>query len=555
MKKLILLSTFAALIMPSISTAKNTGPIYIKDIATNKSNIKAKDESETLRILNLEDYIYLQEEEEELPDLIDQFVEYANSLGYENCEVVYNTTDTNETMYNELLTGKAQYDILCTSDYMIQKMVNDKLLYKLDSQDKKAIPHYFGEESSVSNLIAARLGNIETNDGSKLEDYTVGYMWGTLGILFNPTYKEFQKRGIDADTIIYDMQSWSGLWDSKYKNTLSIKDSVRDLYAVGVMYTYNEELEVAKKKYIQDGDMSAYNATIDDIFNRCSPEQINEVKGNLIDLKRNSFGLEVDSGKQDIVTGKIGMNIAWSGDACYSIYEASIPQEGEEEGFELLYSIPENGSNVWFDGWIIPNTARSIKQQELALLWLDFVSDPAFAVQNMAYTGYTSFIGGEDIASYVYDEYDVRAEMSEEELAEFNPDDYEEVDLTYFFGDNLPSESEFFDEDGNVIFYSDNYLPYYYEKEGELVHNISVGSGFFCQYPDVEAIARCGVMRDFGAANANIVKMWEDFKSDALPTWAIILFSVELVLIVGGAALFFINKRASLHLRKKRHQK
>ena len=105
------------------------------------------------------------------------------------------------------------------------------------------------------------------------------------------------------------------------------------------------------------------------------------------------FGLEVDSGKQDIVTGKIGINFAWSGDAVYSMEQAE-----EEKELELYYSIPNTGSNIWMDAWCMPKSdQRSQAQRELAELFLDFLSIPEYTAQNMSYTGYTPFTAGNEI--------------------------------------------------------------------------------------------------------------------------------------------------------------
>lgn len=575
--------------------------------------------SQVLRVLNMEDYIYEQDIEGgyDAKDLVEQFEDYARELGYNNVSVVYDTTDTNETLYSELQTGKAFYDVICPSDYMCQKLGTDDLLYKLTDEDKEMIPNYFGEESKASTRIKGTLDAIEfhnnkTDSDEVLGDYAVGYMWGTLGMLFNPTYKTFEKRDLEPETVIEDMQTWDSLWDSKYKNTFSIKDSMRDTYAVGILKTYEEEFQAAQDKYLEDDNLEAYAAAMDEIFNRCDQHAADEVKPVLNALKNNSFGLEVDSGKQDICTGKIGLNLAWSGDAVYSMDQAEDPEQVTNP-FELCYSVPEIGSNVWFDAWVIPNTKRSEAQKELALLFLDFICDPENVAQNMDYIGYTSFIGGDAVLELVRDWYDVRAsylEVTDEEdeeisypvcyrdgeevveidysdfLADPRPlneelfyvdgegeehlfldpmaeegeeaealkyndlaealEDYEEVDLTYFFDGTL---DEYEDED--MFFYSDCYLPY--ENE-DGTQNISVGRQFFCQYPSLETINRCAVMRDYGENNKIIMKMWEDFKSDSLPAWAVALFIVEGVGIVGGVAFYFISRKIKLDIRHKRRE-
>ncbi len=565
--------------------------------------------AQTLRLLNWEDYIYEQDISSgyTADDLVDQFVDYVkeNYPQYSNVRVVYDTTDTNETMYNELMTGKSEYDLICPSDYMIQRLLSQDLLEPLNMD---LIPNY---QNYASKRIKAQLDNIVahnnvTDTDESLSDYAVGYMWGTLGLLFNPSYKNFT---VDPDTAINDMQSWSVLWDETYKGTISIKDSMRDTYAAALMYTYDEELTDLRNQY-ESGELDSdtYNTLISEIFNRCDDETIQLVEDSLDSLKKNIFGLEVDSGKEDIVTGKIGINLAWSGDAVYSIDQAQDPEQVSNP-FELCYAIPKNGANIWFDGWVMPKIEnRSEEQYELAHLFLDFISDPYNAAQNMDYIGYTSFIAGDEILELVRDWYDIRTDLiwynqdydededdEEDEYYDyvyyldedgkevevdyddchfesesdpsFNPrlyaifsdgreagfigyynerliidDDIEEVDLTYFFKDTLREY-----EESDAIFYSDEYLPYE-DEHGE--GNICVGREFFTQYPSEETIIRCAVMQDYGSQNDAILKMWEDFKSDPLPTWAIVVFSVEIAAIIAVVIYYYARRHYNNKVRE-----
>ena len=573
--------------------------------ATSCSSKSSDSSAHTIRILNLEDYIYINDPESgyEEDDLVDQFEEYANELfGYDDVHVVYDTSDTNESEYNDLLTGRINYDLVCTSDYMLQKFVREDLVVPLD---KDALENY---NKYASKTIKQRLDEISIQKGDEtvyLEDYAVGYMWGTLGLLINPEFND-----LDFDTTISDAQSWDILWNEDYKNTASIKNSMRDTYAVALMHGYNEELEALKLKYQEDEDAEAYNAELSRIFNLTDEDTRKMVRGQLNELKDNIFGMEVDSGKQDIVTGKIGLNLAWSGDAVYSMDQAEDP-ELVSNPFELYYAVPENGSNVWFDGWAIPkNDKRSEETFELAMAFLDYLSDPEIAAKNMDYTGYTSFIGGDSILELVREWYDVREylvyveeedwasiyyidpETDEEveveygdchfeedndplyddvklyyyigedqhdlknedgEQAYYNDwlllDDYEEVDLTYFFEGTT---EEYAEED--MVFYSDCYLPFENEDGSQ---NISVGRQFFVQYPNEETILRCAVMADYGDENIKIVKLWEDFKSNPLPVWAVVVIIVEVALVAAAVTYYFLSKylKKQLRLRRKEEQK
>ena len=626
--------------------------------------------STTLRVLNMEDYIYVNDPDNgyDEDDLTDQFEQYIAddpvlSEKFGKVNVIYDTTDTNETLYSEMQTGKAHYDLICTSDYMIQKLVMYDLIEELDWDEVTndvAIPtyHEYGSDYIRGRLNDIKATRFKDQQELSLQKFAVGYMWGTLGILFNPDYKKFDS----ISETLYDMQDWATLWDSKYEGTISVKDSMRDTYAVGIMYTYQDELKKLLEEYKTTGDRVKYNEDLTEIFNRCEKEQVEEVKKSLMDLKDNIFGLEVDSGKQDIVTGKIGVNLAWSGDAVYSMDQAEDEKQVGSNIQTLTYSVPETGSNIWFDAWAMPNTERTEDQRALAHEFLNFLCNPFYAAKNMDYTGYTSFIAGDDILDLVRDWYDCRTdemyvtyedvdcdiyvtnnpqydddlllyddfistkhglrhedredeesplvptisddqplyffydENENEEIdagemlpveddegnpvlfggitivdeeafdytnipADFDYDDEElcyeyiqEVDLSYFFKRDNASPDDYGEED--MVFYGrGNYLPYCYQDEQEVWHhNTSVGRQFFVQFPDEETMTRCAIMKDYGPNNQYVMKMWEDFRSNSLPTWALVLFILEILLFTAGIAWWIYIKNIKKKLRQKRKE-
>ena len=587
-------------------------PVFTLGLSSCNATNEVVNNSCVLRILNWEDYIYEQDIDEgyDAPDMVDQFVTYVkeNYPQYSNVKVVYDTTDTNETMFNELQTGKSHYDLLCPSDYMIQKLLSQNLLEKMDRQKLPNYQRFVSEfmKQRLDTITAERKIDEENVVVEKLEDYVAGYMWGTLGLLFNPEFPAFVERGLTRDEVIEDLSSYSALWDNKYKSTISVKDSMRDTYAIGVLETYKDELQAARDLYLADPTnpsvVKTYNNKVSEIMNRCDSETISKVVDILGTLKENVYGLEVDSGKQDIVTKKIGINFAWSGDASYSIYQAH-DEEQVAEPFDLLYSVPELGSNIWFDGWVIPkDETRSQEQYDLAHLFIDFISTPDNAAQNTDYIGYTSFIGGDAIVDYVRDCYDNRTDyvyfdedylslyyldpitdeecevgydvfFKEEDLNSAydavalyyydendNPiyinetynerfvlqEDWEAVDLKYFFEGTL---DEYSVDNNDHIFYSDDYLPF---TNSDGSKNVSVGGHFFCALPNEDTMNRCAVMRDFGNNNGKILQMWENFKSDHLPLWATILFIAELAIGAGAVTYLLLNKVIKQSLRKKR---
>ena len=525
--------------------------------------------SQTLRLLNVEDYIYEKDPEDAgaAKNLVHQFEDYARDLGYKDVKVNYATTDTPESMFNELNISQHSYDLICPSDYMIQKLIVNDMIEPMHI-DEEHMPNYIKNASKAikGRLDAISAVNAKTNQECFLKDYAVGYMWGTLGILFDPEYA-----GREAEITIEDMQDWSVLWNPDYKGISSIKDSVRDTYAIGLLHALNDDFEEDGKTVEgfetlmnkhEDGtyDDETYNEKFSDLFNKCDNETLNKVRKSLTKLKGNVFGMEVDSGKQDIVTGKIGINFAWSGDAVYSMEQAE-----EEKELELYYSIPNTGSNIWMDAWCMPKSdQRSQAQRELAELFLDFLSIPEYTAQNMSYTGYTPFTAGNEILDLTREWYDYRYDEETEEFDDAIPSEEEiaekglqRVDLSYFFeGTITDDEGNVIDDPDSYVFYTDCYLPdAETDEQGNITGgNRAVGREFFCQFPDEYTLSRCAVMRDFGPQNEAVLKMWEKFKSDTLPVWAIVLFIGE---VAGGACLigyFFIGNRVKHNLRKKRKE-
>ena len=551
---------FSSLITPSaMKEASLAAPTRKADIGSG---------SQVLRLLNVEDYIYEKDPEDEgaAKNLVHQFEDYARDLGYTKVQVSYATTDTPESMFNELKISADNFDLICPSDYMIQKLIVNNMLEPMHI-DEAHMPNYFQNASSIKDrLDAISATNATTKEVCYLKDYAVGYMWGTLGILFDPEYG-----GRDAETTIKDMQDWSVLWNPDYKGISSIKDSVRDTYAIGLLNALNDDFEEngetvegfeTMMNKFEDGTYTAeeYNEKFSELFNRCDNATLEKVRKSLTKLKGNVFGMEVDSGKQDIVTGKIGVNFAWSGDAVYSMEQAE-----EEKELELYYSIPNTGSNLWMDAWCMPRSnQRSEAQRELAELFLDFLSIPEITAQNMDYTGYTPFTGGNEILDLTREWYDYRYDEETEEFDDAIPtaEEIEElglqkVDLSYFFkGTIVDDEGNIDDDENNYIFYTDCYLPEAEtDAEGNIIGgNRAVGREFFCQFPDEKTLARCAVMRDFGSQNDAVLKMWEKFKSDALPVWAIVLFVIEIAAGLALVGYFFVGNRIKHSLRKKRKE-
>ena len=390
----------------------------------------------TFRISNCEDYID--------EDLLDEFEEYYKEKTGVKIKVEYSTFGTLEELYTNIKRGD-KYDLVCPSDYMIEKMAREGMLKPLSLSETGVY------NTSVSPFIKSTLESVKWGENNEysLATYSAGYMWGTLGLVYNDA-KISNK---------LDMKSWSSLWDDKYEDKFTIKNSMRDTYFIGLAKHFKTEL-LAQKLLYSTGliTLDTYRANLSAYFNNSETSVINAVEQELQALKAKSWALEVDSGKNDIVLGNTDIYFAWSGDAVYAMDEA------EEDGVILNYEVPEEGSNLWLDGWCIPSTSSN---DDIANEFIEFISTPNAVKRNMDYIGYVSCIAGNEIFDYVVDTYGD------------SEGDYI-VDLTYFFGS------------GNYVVKTD-----------------TLGRQFSAQYPEKDVIDRCVLMNYFNdTANEKITTMW-----------------------------------------------
>lgn len=543
-----------------------------------------KGDTITLNVYNWEDYIAEDDTstEEEEDDLVKMFEDYCLEEYGQKVEVIYSTFDTNETMLAQIDLGKS-FDLVCPSDYTIQKMIAKDMVVPFDEANT---PNY---NKYVSPFVIDKIKEIEVKGEKNIvNQYARGYMWGTLGILYNNTFGMLPFKGISQQEMDEDMNSWPKLWNEKYQNLLAIKDSMRDTYVAGIFMTYNNDfttsdgvthdgLKTLKTKY-NNGviDADTYNTEVTRIFNMCDDETINAVEKDLKTLRENAFGFEVDSGKVDMAQGnKFAINLAWSGDAAWAMDMADkyndehYDEETEEyeEGFNptlLKYAIPETGANIWFDGWVMPKTI-SEKNKIWAERFVDFLSMPKNAAINMEFIGYTPVIAGDAILELVQSWYDIRFDEESEEMNDALLDDYDLVDM-----EDIPDltylEDGTYNQDIYNYAYSKDISYFFASGESNTLeeHDISEAtfyiSGdsylrqFDTQYPDSSLLPGLAVMADFGEQNQKIITMWEHVKNTALPLWAYILIIVAILLII-GLVIFRKVQVASVKKRRKERKK
>lgn len=441
------------------------------------------EEELVLRVYNWQEYINDGTDEDGQkvdPSVMELWEENYFSRTGQRVRVQYDTFETNETMLNTLRTGKTNYDLVCPSDYIIQKMLietqsgtDEKIM--LEKYDLSQMPNYTQNVSPYISSLFERYG---------WTDYAVCYMWGSVGLLYNP--EEVKEE---------DVRTWEILWNPDYKNVTTCKDTSRDAYVIGLLKVYADELRANRAAY-DSGEISGdeLQSRTHEIVNRVDDDSIAKVEAALKEMKNNIYGFEVDSGKGDIVTGKINANVAWSGDAVYAMDLAQ-----EEDDKYLNFVVPDEGSTVWFDGWVMPKGANTALAQD----FINFMCDPKIAAMNVDFIGYTSAIAGDEIFDLMLDWYD-------------DEDGEIDYDLTYFF-EGTVSEDRL--TDGRAIIRTN-------EKYRQLM----------AQYPDAQTTYRCGIMEDYGDQNEKVLSAWSKVKGTNLPVWIYILA----IAVIAAAAVVLI---------------
>lgn len=324
-----------------------------------------------LKVYNWADYI-----DEELLGEFEQW--YLEETG-EKVQIIYQTFDINETMLSKIELGHEDYDVVCPSDYIIERMLKNNLLLPLE-RDFGSTPDYIG---NISPYITEKFNQID-GKGKNANDYSVGYMWGTVGLIYNPKY-------ISSD----EVATWEVLRNPAYKGKVLMKDAFRDVYTA-LLIAINQEA-------LDRGEKDINTLTLD-----VSDESVELVEQYLNSFKESVAGWEADFGKEQMTKELAWLNLSWSGDAQWAIDEAA------EIGLELEYAIPATGSAVWFDGWVIPKYAKNVKA---ARYFINFMCKPENALRNMDMTGYVSTVGGDEVLENMQDE-----------------EEYDPIDATYFFG-------------------------------------------------------------------------------------------------------------------------
>ena len=330
-----------------------------------------QDRQEILKVYNWSDYID--------ETVIGEFETWYEEQTGEPVKVIYQTFDVNETMLSKIEKGHEDYDVVCPSDYIIERMLASDLLLPID-RDFGETPNYIDENMSpyIYDCFSKMIGG-----DKNANDYAVGYMWGTTGLLYNAKYVTEE-----------EVSTWDVLRNPKFADKIFIKDSARDVFSQIILYLRQDDLREGK-------------VTADELMLDSSDASMAAVEHFMKQVKPLVAGWEADFGKDQMTQERGWISLNWSGDAVWAIEEAA------EMGVDLRYSLPKEGFTVWFDGWVIPKYAQNTKA---AKYWIDFMCRPDIVIRNVEETGYVSVSGSTEVLDAFVDE-------------ELDP-----IDLTYFFG-------------------------------------------------------------------------------------------------------------------------
>ena len=253
-------------------------------------------------------------------------------------KVTYDQFETNEEMYPIIEAGAVNYDVVCPSDYMIQKMVENDLLAEIN----------FDNIPNIENIDPKYMEMSREFDPEN--KYSVPYTWGTVGILYNT--RLIEEKGLPVPT------RWSDLWNPAYKGEILMQDSVRDAFMVALKslgYSMNTE----------------------------NIAELQEARQLLIDQKPLVQAYVIDQVRDKMIGGEAAIGVIYSGEMLYIQEEVA----SQNLDYTLEYVIPEEGTNLWLDSWVIPANA---KNKENAEKWIDFLCRPDIALKNFEYITYAT---------------------------------------------------------------------------------------------------------------------------------------------------------------------
>ena len=335
-------------------------------------------------------------------EVLTGFEEWYKEVTGKNIIVKKKEFDSNETMYTMVAVKKQDFDVICPSDYMVERLKNEGLLLKLDSNVSQEVKQkVLGEQQEDLSYPNQDFMNLILDSFDPTFEYTAPYMWGTMGIMY---YYHGDQADVDAVTNADTAKStWQSLFNIKERK-IYMKDSERDTYTIALFDYYYDQLYELSDEFT-NFENEEYQALIKEIFTLGTnfEEKLENAKITLQNQKKYVYDYETDEGKDDLLTSKGAQGyygMFWSCDAGYIMADWSGDEVVYNENFR--YIVPTEGSNVWVDSFCIPKYAGN---KTAANLFMQYISDPDVAFECMDYAGCTSAIyqTTEDYYNYLTD--------------------------------------------------------------------------------------------------------------------------------------------------------
>jgi spermidine/putrescine-binding protein len=245
--------------------------------------------------------------------------------------VKYEEYENPEEMYTKYKAGSISYDVICSSEYMVEKLINEGEVLE---EDYASLSNYANLDEEIVDL---------TSGYDPDHTYSLPYFYGTLGLLYNTAE-------VSEDVV----SSWDCLWDSTYEDEIIMENSVRDTFAPALIdlgYSLNETDETKLREAL-------------DLLEKQKDDKI-------------VYAYYVDETADSMISEEASIALCYSGEAALAM----------EENENLSYSVPEEGSNLWIDSWFIP---ASCTNEDGALQFLNFICGDDIAELNFEYVAYSS---------------------------------------------------------------------------------------------------------------------------------------------------------------------
>ena len=244
-------------------------------------------------------------------------------------DVKYEEYESPEEMYTKYKAGAIDYDVICTSEYIIQKLISEGEVLE---QDYSSLSNYGNLDKDILELAQSYDPN---------NSYTVPYFYGTLGICYDTTKVTEE-----------EVSSWNCLWDKAHKNEIIMMNSVRDSFVPALK-------------------LSGYG------INESDEGKLREALDLLDEQFPIVYAYFVDEIGDEMISGNAHMALVYSGEAGYAM----------DYNEDLAYTVPDEGSNMWIDSWFIPKTC---KNEEAALQFIDYICREDVGMANFEYVYYAS---------------------------------------------------------------------------------------------------------------------------------------------------------------------